>query len=195
MYSTKKDNEMTRKKQQDTHGSVVIDGVTVRWADNRRMSCDADDPTEDMDLRGEYIVTVSVDEGEIDAIQHALSCAKQLKTISAFCDVFCPVPLSGHSLKLAGLDVTGDIMWRIVVDGRKCDAVAAGTLAQMDPAYYSESGPIAMKTVAWMRAVGRVTSGWYGKDDISNVLYRWDEQTLAAACLQHCQPAAQAISV
>lgn len=184
-----------QKKSQDRRGSVAVDGVTIKWSDSRYMGCDHDNPTEDMDLHGEYNVTVSVADGEIDAINQGLACARRLKMLSHFADLFCPVSGSGHVLKLAGLDDMGGPVWRIVVGGRICDAIPAAMMAHMDPSQYSDSGEAAMKTIAWMRAVGRVTSGWHDKDDTSHVLHRWDEQTLDAACLQFCQPAARAITV
>lgn len=185
----------SKNTNRDKRGSVVVDGVTITWADSRYMGSDHDDPTDDMDLRGEYRVKVTVKDGDIVGIHHALGCAKRLEMLSHAADLICPVPGSTHVLKLAGLDDGGVPMWRVIVGDRVCDAIPAGDMAQMDPANYSNSGDVAMRTIAWMRAVGRITSGWEGKDETYHVMHVWDEQTLKAAMLQFCQPVAKAITV
>lgn len=185
----------TKNTSRDKRGNVVVNGVTIAWSDSRYMGSDHDDPTGDMDLRGEYRVKVSVANGEISEIHHALECAKRLKMLSAACDLLCPVPGSTHVLRLAGLDDMGVPMWRVIANERVCDAIPAGDLSQMDPAAYSNAGPVAMRTIAWMRAVGRITSGWEGKDKTWHVLHVWDAETLKAAMLQFCQPEAKEITV
>lgn len=186
----------TKRPNTDKRGSVTIDGVTIAWRDGRYMGSDHDDPTDDTDLRGEYTVEVTVESGEIDAIHNAIGCARRLKMLSQFCDVLCPVPGSEHVLRLAGLDDLGGPIWRVVMGDRECDAIPAAQMAHVDPSHYTESGEVATKTIAWMRAVGRVTSvAWHTKDETWHVLNMWDEQTIKAAALNFCQPAAKVITV
>lgn len=184
-----------KNTSRDKRGRVTVDGVTIAWSDSRYMGSDHDDPTDDMDLRGEYRVSVSVKDGDITKINHALECAKRLQMLSGACDLMCPVPGSTHILKLAGLDDMGSPMWRVIANERVCDAIPASEMAHMDPARYTNAGKIAMRTIAWMRAVGRITSDWKSKDETWHVLNVWDDATLKAALLQFCQPEGREITV
>lgn len=57
-----------KNTSRDKRGSVAVDGVTIAWSDSRYMGSDHDDPTGDMDLRGEYRVSVTVQDGDITKI-------------------------------------------------------------------------------------------------------------------------------
>jgi hypothetical protein len=184
-----------RQAARSKRGSATVDGVTIAWLDSRYMGSDHDDPTDDMDLRGEYRVSVSVKDGDISKIDHAFGCAKRLQMLSGACDLMCPVPGSTHVLKLAGLDDMGSPMWRVIANERVCDAIPAGEMAHMDPARYTNAGKVAMRTIAWMRAVGRITSDWKTKEETWHVLHVWDDATLKAAMLQFCRPEGREITV
>lgn len=185
----------TKNTSRDKRGSLIVDGVTIAWSDSRYMGSDHDDQTGDMDLRGEYRVSVSVKDGDLAEINHALGCAKRLKMLSGAGDLPCPVPGSTHVLKLAGLDDTGCPLWRVIANDRVCDAIPSGEMSQMDPSRYSNAGKTAMRTIAWMRAVGRTSSDWQSKDETWHVLHVWDAVTLQAALLHLCQPEARAITL
>ena len=169
--------------------------MEISWKDTRYVSESSDDPTGDVDLRGEYSVAISVRSGEISAIHNEIECARRLKMLSRAGDLYCPVPGSTHALKLAGIDTHGTPVWRVIANGRVCDAIPADLMAQMDPSMYSQAGPTAMKTIAWMRAVGRITSDWKTKDETWHVLHVWDEITLKESKLQFCLPEAQTVAV
>jgi len=176
----------TKTSESKSNSSIVIDGVTIKWNDSRYMPYDHDDPTENYDLRGSFCVTLSMDNVDLEGAKQAIAYTQRLHAIAQAGDLFCPVPGSTHALKLKGLDGTGVPRWQIIADGRKCDIVSSTDLLMMDPSRYSKSGDIAMRTIAWMRAVGRITSEWRSKDDMFHVFNVWDEITLKEAKLQFC---------
>jgi hypothetical protein len=134
--------------QKDQKGKAVIDGVTVQWEDSRRL---VGGPPDDVEVHGEFWVTISADMAGLDAVGTALIDADTLKKSADLGDLLCPH--SDSRLRAVGLDDLGDVLVQTFRGDRPCDVVPLRRLAHIEPSCYKD--PVAEKSVRWMRDLAR----------------------------------------
>jgi hypothetical protein len=130
-------------------GKAIIDGVTVQWEDSRRLVAG---PPDDVEVHGEFWVTISADMADLDAVGTALIDADTLKKSADLGDLLCPH--SDSRLRAVGLDDLGDVLIQTFRGDRPCDVVPLRRLAHIDPHSYAKD-PVAEKSVRWMRDLAR----------------------------------------
>jgi hypothetical protein len=112
-----------------------------------------DEPTDDFDMRGELTMSATCTAATLSDVGSLYATMATIRDCSEHGDYTCPH--SDARLRVTGAtDDCGDVLVQIFRGSRKCDAVPAIRLRAMRPEDYSRD-PVAAKSVAWMRDVGR----------------------------------------
>jgi len=134
--------------QQTRNGNSHSQTVRTVVKDTRRMVAAEPD---DMEMRGDFTITITAQNASLDAIASAYLDARILKKVADLGDMLCPH--SDSWLRPIGLDDLGDVMLQMYRGERKCDAAPVREMAHFDPANFTKAGEVAMRSIGWMRDV------------------------------------------
>lgn len=134
-------------------GSVDIEGITITWSTNKRM---VQDQSGDWDLVGSDTITIATN-APVTASQmrQAMSRVDVLEKARA-CSARLDCPHTDAYLSVTGLDDTGHLLVQVIRDGIPRGHGPAWDFANLRPEDYSNSGEVAMKSIAFVRDASRI---------------------------------------
>lgn len=155
--------------------SVTLNGATIIWSTTRTMVT----RDYDTDLDGEDNIKIQAFRPvSLDEMNQVVHWAKQLAWARAHGDHTCPI--SDSWIRVTGIDDTGHILIQVYRGTEPKGHGPAWEFATMNPANYSDAGPEAMASVAWIVAVCLALSRSTSATEMNNAIAQAHQSAVAA---------------
>ena len=146
-------------KEVPFRGSVIFQGVTIRWHSSRHYT---QDPSGDWDEEGGDHIDFTANNTSFDSMLLAVQVARRLvwaRTRTYFC------PGVNYGITAVGIDETGHVQVQVHRDGVYYAPMAAYQGNYSDPKDYSKSGINAMVAIHFLRDICTAISHAKSKDE------------------------------